>query len=75
MTDRIAHLPQAPHTPLPYDSNPGAPPADLQLDELERWLELVDALAEKVGHVGSTDSEKWTFGRLTPHPANEAERP
>ena len=71
--NRIASEPQASHTTLPNDADAGAPRPDLRLEELEQWLQLVDALAVKVSHAGSMD-EKWTFGRVTSHPAGEAEK-
>jgi hypothetical protein len=72
--NRIASEPQASHTTRPNHSGASAPRPDLRLEELEQWLQLVDALAVKVSHAGSMDSEKWTFGRVTSHPAGEAEK-
>jgi hypothetical protein len=37
----------------------------LRLEELERWLELVERLAAKPGHVGSTVADGGLFGRTT----------
>jgi hypothetical protein len=37
----------------------------LRLEELERWLELVERLAAKPGHVGSTVADGGAFGRKT----------